>query len=76
MAALGDHLTTQPRGGKHTKNLAQAKLGSALAFEVSIYLSLSDAPNPDLNNPTNLLIKSTLVQLVYSSKGNTVNIKE
>jgi hypothetical protein len=28
-----------------------------------------DIPNLDLNNPTNPLLKSSLVQLVYSSSG-------
>ena len=40
-----------------------------LSFYLSIFLSLSDIPNLDLNNPTNPLLKSTLVQLVYISSG-------
>ena len=69
---------------KHFIIKAQVKLRFTSAFNrlkflsifLSFYLSLSDAPNLDLNNPTNPLLKRTLIQLVYSSKVNTANIKE
>ena len=47
----------------------------SFSLSLSLSLSLSDAPNLDLNNPTVTVIKSTLVQLVYSSKVDTLNIK-
>ena len=61
---------------------AQAKLRFASTFNrlkflsIFLFFFLSDVPNLDLNNLTDLLIKSTLVQLIYSIQGNTVNIKD
>ena len=45
-------------------------------FDLKYVLFQNLIPNLDLNNLTNLLIKSTLVKLVYSSHRNTVNINE
>jgi hypothetical protein len=62
-------------------DIFKAKLPFVSAFNVLKFLSiffllLSDFPNLDLNNLTDLLIKRTLVEFVYSSKENTDNIKE